>query len=172
MADRIFTALSQIGNNVLVLPRVPHVARSLLAVGTDLTVKRETRRVFLAAVGLSVIAALPVAWYVFDARDEPSAAVAEWALLLVASLPAAVAGTLGTRLIVATGKAKLIPLFAVGGITVNLVGNIVGVALLGATGVVLSTLVCRYVLLFATVVGILRFHTDDTGLPHHRQPIS
>jgi hypothetical protein len=156
MTDRLFTAASQICNNLFVLPRVARVAEMLELVGLRRTVVLEMKLVMPVVAGLAAVASVPIAIFLLVTDTNTWSGVAFWTLLLIASLPAAIGGTLATRLVVATGQSHLIPAFAITGVAVNLIGDIVGFATIGATGIVLSTVLCRYLLLFVTTVVLLR----------------
>jgi hypothetical protein len=149
MADRVFFAGNQICNNLLVLPRIGVVGRSLLTSGVTRVAKAEIRRVVLISGALSAIGtsmlllALPL-------LPGSMTGFVPWAIALLVSLPAAVGGTVATRLLVAAGHSRVIPYMALVGVTSNFVLNVLGTVLFGAFGVVLSTVVVRYLLLLLT----------------------
>lgn len=156
MADRVFTAGSQLCANLLVLPRVPAVARRLAREGLPTTVRGEVTRI-LRRTGMGTVAAgLAIGGYVGVIGMPADRELVLWTLILLVSLPAEVSGIVVTRLMVAAGRGRLIPFTAMTGLAMNIAGNVIGYLALGAVGVVISTVVWRYLLLAISIALLVR----------------
>jgi len=161
-ADRLFFAANQLGSTLVVLPRIRVVSSKLRKVSDRSVAKGEAVFCFVAASvisgGAAAFLALAAIW-----TDLIDADLLIWSLILLASAPAAVAGTALTRLLVATDRQFVLPVLATVGVVVNLLGNIVGIALLGPVGVVVSTVVCRYTLLVLSLATFSLRRGDPGG---------
>jgi hypothetical protein len=161
MAERILTALTQVCNNLTILPRVPVVAERMASHGMRRTVTAELRRTLAMTLAVVVSAAIPLSLYLLGPRSTAGSGVALWALLLLVSLPANVGGILATRLVVATNQSNRIPALAATGVVLNLIGDFLGFQALGAVGILVSTIVWQYLLLVLTALLLVRYRAAE-----------
>jgi hypothetical protein len=156
MSERILTSLVQICTTFFVLPRISVVGVRLLRLGVRRTVTRELQRTLALTLVIASVAALVLLGLLVSSSLGEWSGVALWTLLLLVSLPANVGGIVATRLVVATNRARAIPLLAATGVLLNLVGDILGYAAFGAVGILASTVVWQYLLLLLTAWVLLR----------------
>lgn len=155
MADRIFFAATQVCNNLLVFPRVAVVAERMRRLTLGEVTAAELRVVLGASAALAVLlSGLMLVLYPYLPASLQDAV--PWAIALLASLPAGIGGTVASRLAVASKNAWIISVTSLIGVVVNLGGNVAGSLLLGPFGVVLSTVLCRWMLLLITAAMLRR----------------
>lgn len=157
IAERIYFAFYQIAVTLSVTRRTSTWSRRLAEPDRVASAVRGIQRRLLAeaalvaaigAAGVLVVVSLGTEWV------PPSSLI--WSIVLLAGLIPGVAQMGTTRLVVMQQQARILPFLAIIAVVLNLVLNMLGVAIAGPIGVVVSTTVTRLLVWLITTLWFLR----------------